>query len=275
MKEMTTREVQEVCLDILKDVHRFCVKNNIRYSLSGGSLLGAIRHNGFIPWDDDVDIQMPLPDYDRFIKSYQSNSGYELFAREKDRSDVRIRIARVCDMKKTFVEQGPYTWNGRDTGVWIDVLPVFGAPSKEEDFWKYHKKLQWYAKRMLWWRLSKAAWCQYKLFANRKQQIKFFLKKIRGAFVGDSILDRYLSFLRKRDYNHSEYICASHHYGIGEWQPKHFMEFFELHSFEDAQFYIMTEYDSVLKKLYGDYMTLPPIDGRRVHDKHPYYWKEK
>ena len=275
MKEMTTREVQLVCLDILKDVHEFCVKNNIRYSLSGGSLLGAIRHNGFIPWDDDVDIQMPLPDYDRFIKTYQSNMGYELFAHEKDGSDVRIRIARVCDTNKTYVDQGPYTWNSKDTGVWIDVLPVFGAPSNMDEFVNYHKKLQWYARRMLWWRLSKADMSQHKFFKSKKLKLRFLLRKFRGLFVSCSILDDYLTFLRKIDYRESDYICASHHYGIGEWQPKLFMEKFELHTFEDSQFYIMTEFDSVLKKLYGNYMILPPIESRHIHDKHPYYWKEK
>ena len=71
MKEMTIQEIQQVTLEILKDVHEFCVDNNIRYSLSGGTLLGAIRHNGFIPWDDDADIQLPRPDYDRFIRTYQ------------------------------------------------------------------------------------------------------------------------------------------------------------------------------------------------------------
>ena len=75
------------------------------------------------------------------------------------------------------------------------------------------------------------------------------------------------------NYEKSSYICASIHYGVGEWQPKHYMEEFELHKFEDSQFYIMKEFDNVLKKLYDDYMTLPPIEKRQIHDKHPYYWK--
>ena len=82
MREMTKNEVQQVSLEILQDFHEFCVKNSIRYSLSGGTLLGAIRHNGFIPWDDDIDVEMPRPDYDKLIRTYVSKNGYEIFSRE-------------------------------------------------------------------------------------------------------------------------------------------------------------------------------------------------
>ena len=71
MREMALKEIQQVSLDILKDVHQFCINNGIHYSLCYGTLLGAIRHNGFIPWDDDIDIMMPRPDYDRFVNTYK------------------------------------------------------------------------------------------------------------------------------------------------------------------------------------------------------------
>ena len=133
MKEMTLKEVQQVCLEILKDVHEFCVKNKIRYSLSGGSLLGAIRHNGFIPWDDDVDIQIPRPDYDRFIHIYKSSKGYRLFSREIDGGEnVRIRLTKICEMTHTYVDNGPYQWIDKEVGVGIDVIPVDGAPNTIE-----------------------------------------------------------------------------------------------------------------------------------------------
>ena len=70
MQELTLKELQQASLDILKDVHSFCEANQIQYSIAYGTLIGALRHKGFIPWDDDVDIVMPRPDFERFCKIY-------------------------------------------------------------------------------------------------------------------------------------------------------------------------------------------------------------
>ena len=75
MKELTIEEHKKLALDILIDVADFCEKNGIRYFLAYGTLIGAIRHKGYIPWDDDIDIMIPRPDYDKFLKLYSDKSG--------------------------------------------------------------------------------------------------------------------------------------------------------------------------------------------------------
>ena len=101
-KQLTLRDVQMVSLEILLDVHEFCMKNGIRYFMSGGTLLGAVRHKGFIPWDDDVDIFMLRPDYDRFVASYHSDR-YVLLTMENDK-DYFLPYAHVADMERTVIE---------------------------------------------------------------------------------------------------------------------------------------------------------------------------
>ncbi len=272
---MTIEEIQQVSLDILKDVHNFCVENNIRYSLSGGTLLGAIRHNGFIPWDDDVDIQLPRPDYDRFIRTYQSKKGYKLFSRETSGESVRLRIARVCEMEKTYVDTGLIPWCSEKTGIWIDILQVDGAPNSKEQAKKHIKRLSFWFHLYGWWRIKIVPlYSIIKQQASCREKIKFCLKKIIACFIPNNVLDKTLEFMKTYNYEESSFFCASPHYGLGEWQPKKNMEHFILHKFEDTEFYVMSGYDNNLRSLYGDYMQLPPENKRITHNYNRYYWKD-
>lgn len=122
MKEMSLREIQLFSLEILKDVHDFCISNDINYSLAYGTLLGAIRHKGFIPWDDDIDIVMPCPDYERFCKIYRSKK-WRLFSPVNN--DCYLNYSRVCDLDKTWVLSLPWCKES-PTGLWIDIFPIDG-----------------------------------------------------------------------------------------------------------------------------------------------------
>ena len=274
MKEMTTREVQLVCLELLKDVHEFCIEHDIHYSLSGGSLIGAIRHNGFIPWDDDADIQMPRPDFDRFIKTYKSKRGFQLYAREKDNgSDVYSRIARVFDVENTYVDQMAEPVVDRQVGVWIDIIPVDGAPNTKDKANKYIKEVKRREQLVSCYATSKATLSDISKFPSTVERVKFVIKKIIGFFIPNKYIDVFVEFSRKYDYNKTSFFYATPHYGIREWQPKNVMENFMLHKFEDTELYIMTRYDLNLKSLYGNYMQLPPKERQIVHEIYKRYWK--
>lgn len=276
MEEMTTKEVQQVSLEILKDVHEFCVKNGINYSLSGGTLLGAIRHNGFIPWDDDIDIQMPRPDYDRFIHTYTSQKGYTVFCRElpeSEKKNMTYAYARVCDMVKTFVDTGTNPWISGDIGVWIDIFPCDGMPSDASEAKVHLDQVRKAVRYSRWLVLKDTPWKQAKRGRNLMEKVKFVIKKPISFFVRKSFFDKMLALRKSYDYTTSAYFFATTINGFGEWQPKVNMSDFELHRFEDTQFYIMSDYGANLKSLYGDYMTIPPENKRIVHSYNKYYWK--
>ena len=106
MKRMTIEEIKATMLPILKCVHEFCETNNIRYSMSGGSLIGTVRHKGYIPWDDDIDIMLPRPDYDRLVKSFNSSqTRYRLISCETDK-DYFQPYAKIVDTKTKLIEHG-------------------------------------------------------------------------------------------------------------------------------------------------------------------------
>lgn len=277
MREMTIRELQQVSLDILKDVHEFCVKNDIHYSLSGGSLLGAIRHNGFIPWDDDIDIQMPRPDFDKFIHSYKSSNGYEVFSREIpgfDKRGMTYSHGRVCEMRNTFVDTGIRPWIKEQTGVWIDVLPCDGMPSNRKEAEQHLSRVERLTYQTARLGVKNGRWSNFTKGANPKEKILYLIKKMAFIFYMVDPYEELYRLRRKYDYCKSDYFFAIPHYGMGEWQPKKNMESFILHKFEDREFYIMSGWDANLRSLYGDYMQLPPEDKRVTHDFNRYYWKD-
>jgi len=274
MKKMTLEEVHQVSLDILKDIHEFCVENDIKYSLSGGSLLGAIRHNGFIPWDDDIDIQMPRPEYEKFIHSYKSGNGYCVFSRELDGcDDLRIAFARVCDLKRTYADMGVAVWKGGQTGVWIDVFPIDGAPSDEK---LAKKKID---KMYRLWRLTllSAGKFSIKFSAAKslKLKIRLAIKKLLSKFVPNNLVLKYIAMCQEYSFEQSSYLAnySVMHYKYREWQPKEAMANYILHKFEDSEFYIMSGYDISLTSLYGDYMKLPPKEKQVSDGVNSFYWR--
>ena len=139
MQELTLRELQQVSLELLLDVHHFCEVYNIRYSIAYGTLIGAIRHKGFIPWDDDIDIMMPRPDYERFCREYFSYK-YKLIYYGNDKTAL-AGFARVVDCNKTHY-QTERPWTNQESGVWIDIFPIDGVEDNANDYAKRYNNLR-------------------------------------------------------------------------------------------------------------------------------------
>lgn len=268
MRELTFEEIRVICLDIMQDVHQFCVDNNIRYSLGCGSLIGAIRHNGFIPWDDDIDILMPRQDYEKFCSIYHSVKGYECMCFQK--GEYWSAYARVCDTQKTYVHS-PSPISTRHLGVWIDILPIDGAEDDEDIFMEHANEALVYYKRLL--------------------KIRSFQKLLNGGLLirmGFHVI----SFIKRLDINKitGNYIDCCKRVPFGKTKyaaiytvpllgaPRHHLydafKDYILVPFEDKVFYVIKGYDHYLTNIYGNYMKLPPVEKRvPVHSMHKYYWK--
>jgi len=270
MEQMEVKDIQNVTLDILKDVHSFCVNNGIHYTLFGGTLIGAIRHNGFIPWDDDVDIAMPRPDYERFIQLYHSDNGYLLVARELQGKDVFLPYARVCELSKTYVDTSKYPWSSFKTGIWIDIFPLDGMP----DDYVLSQQITQKANRLF--QITCKARGMLSVLNRNSAGLAFFLKKTlcRFAFPFFARWDDLIKFCKQYDFNQSP--CYSNlsfgGYGFKEYCSKDVLNDYILHPFEDCLFYVMQGYDKALSIKYGDYMTLPPKEKRIGSHGYDYYW---
>lgn len=285
MRKITIDEMKKLELTMLKDVAAFCDKNGIRYYLCGGTLLGAIRHKGFIPWDDDIDIMMPRPDYLKFVKLYNgANKNYIVKSIENDDQYWRT-FAKVFDLR-TFLKEDTIRLPKKDNGVFIDIFPVDGLPDsalrqkilfKEQEFlnFLYHGSAWNYTKSF------KYADSKDK-FANIKGKIRTLLKYIAITFLHPLPTIWLIKLINRNamrfKYSEAQMVAAivdCHYGGERERMPRKLFEDQQKVSFENIEFWCSRAWKIYLKNMYGNYMELPPVDRRVTHHDFEAYWKER
>ena len=272
MKEMSLLDIQSISLEILKDVHSFCESHNIRYSLAYGTLLGAVRHKGFIPWDDDVDIVIPRPDFERFCKEYQSSQGYTIYVPEDGKN--YLTFARVCDNNRTDVD-AKFPWCVEPTGVWIDVFPLDGMPDDETEFSNHVKRIRALMQkemRVRWTKLMKSSH-----LSGIKEHFFYFIKRIFFCnYSISSTVHEHIQALKSNSFEEKAFygqLCVMD-YPEKEHNPKDDFRTCILMPFCDSYFYVMNGYDNFLKRYYGNYMELPPEEDRvPPQSDFKFYWK--
>ena len=266
MKRVSNKEIKDIALQILVEVADFCDQHGIQYFLVCGTALGAVRHDGFIPWDDDIDIGIPRPDYERFIKEYRSNC-YQLCTHHTD-PKYPYAFAKVCDPKTILIEN---IADPCKLGVYIDVFPIDGLPSDEKKRKKHLKLLEWDMRILGWKRISR----------NRKvgfihKAIQNVAKPILSPVSVTVLVEKQDKDARRYSFENSEW--AGHFTTAAVWgnnvKPRRIFDNAVKHKFEAYEFWIPEMYDEYLTLQYGDYMKLPPKEKQIAKHDFVAYWKE-
>ena len=263
MKEMSREELHSLQLGMMQKVHEFCISKNIRYSLGGGTLLGAIRHKGFIPWDDDIDIMMPRPDYERFIKEFDGFDPNLYIQNYFTDNSFHREWSRVCDNRTVII------YVAAVSGVFIDVFPIDGLPDEKESL-KYIETIN--KLRIKLWRTTKKKreTLQGNFYIGR---IKYYLRKLFFP-SRKTVISEYEKLFNSNLFETSKYAGAIiGRYGIKEHMDAEVFKKYILVPFENYQFYAIADYDAYLKKHYGDYMKFPPKEDQVGHRTFRIYWK--
>lgn len=261
-KKLTLNEIQQVQLNILEQVDHFSKANKIQYFLTGGTLLGAIRHHGFIPWDDDIDIAMPRPHYERFIKLGINGIGNHCQISSFNRSSSHTRLyAKVIDdrylcLEKYYIKRGPVF-------LGIDVFPVDGIPNKNGiASRKYLCEIRI---------LRKAFILSQSILGQGSSITRKILKSgpiLACKFIGgDFFYKKIHSLVKKYSYMDCDYAgILIGYYGKKEILPRHMYENLTVAEFEGNLYPVLSDFDQYLTNLYGNYH-LPPISkaGRSRH----------
>lgn len=253
MRKIEIEEFKKILVEVMDDIHDFCEKHGLIYYLSGGTLLGAIRHNGIIPWDDDIDIHMPRPDYDKFIELYPKE-GKNVLLENRLNADYKYPYAKLYKKGTLIVEKGANV--GVDIGIFVDIFPLDALGNSEKEAKRLMRKIYPYVNLNL--SLLVAQWRDNVSFV--KNFAIWNLHNIALMMGGHKkLLKKTDKIIRTYDYDTSAYVGEF----IDEVQykritDKKLLDVRYLHDFEGRQYYIPAGYDKILTDFYGDYMTPPP-----------------
>jgi len=267
LRNLTKQELVQCELSILIDIDEFCKQNGLTYFLSGGTLLGAVRHQGFIPWDDDIDLMMPRVDYDRFLAEYSSPNFlvYSL----KTHPSCRFPFAKVYD-SRTVVAEGAL--RGKvEFGVFVDIFPLDVAPNSSRGIKKQVNRSLFY-QQLLKIKLSSPGehW-------NFRMNVMIRIAKLFLICLSESSLSKRIDTIAR-----SSSHCQTTHMGCMVWgyREKEILETNAFASavpmkFENLVFLAPRGYHEYLSSLYGDYMKLPPKEKQVSKHDFEAYWIEE
>ncbi|MBQ9229378.1 MAG: LicD family protein [Eubacterium sp.] len=259
-KRLSLQEIQQVTLGILLEFDKLCRQYHLRYSLAYGTLIGAVRHKGFIPWDDDIDVVMPRGDYEKLLKIRYQSERYEI-KNYNISDDYYYAFAKMVDKDTTVIDEGRCE---KHIELFVDIFPmdffVADSPNELIPYGKAGVRRQFFART-----IGIAPFCYRRLRYCVRSVIKLALFPFRNKIFDN------LNSLGSPE-KESNYCSLVIH-------NDNFPEFFDANiwnnlidvEFESHYFPVFSEYDSFLTTIYGDYMTPPPKEQQvSVHGLEAY-----
>ena len=275
LRKMEPDEYKSIIKDMLQFVHKVCVENGIHYFVAYGSLLGAVRHNGIIPWDDDIDVWMLGEDYDRFVEAVaKSTSDYYILNGDNSPNYYHL-VTRICAKSGILKLKGIADID--NLGPFIDVFLLYKAPEDSDERMKHYAAVR---DANLDVRYSLPA-RYYRTFVSSAKAAAFArcMERLhKRCFVGTKKLKE----IRKNIVTRYEKTDSNLYYSVFDFKKisdkriftRKQIEEVELHPFEEFEVLIPKDYDTILTRIYGDYMQLPPPEKRVSKHHFTPYWRE-
>lgn len=266
-----TKEIQCAALDVLEEFQRVCKKYNLKYFAIGGTCIGAIRHKGFIPWDDDIDVAMPYPDYVKFMKCSKTelNSKYSVIGPHtcKHYSAPYIKLQ---NHETTFIEKNVEKYSDRYAGIYIDIFPIFGLPKESKKVWFVEHMCSVYNKINLRMRFEREDG------ESLMWKITWILcTPMRKLLHYDFFRKKQAEMLKKYKYNESDKVIFCWREIPKENSNSCYKNIFFTEDFSDMvekpfeniTIMVPNGYDRYLTMDFGNYMKLPPLEEQVA--RHP------
>lgn len=274
MRKLEIQEVQKINTEILVYIDKICRENSLKYSIFYGSLIGLERHQGFIPWDDDIDVVMPRSDYTKLLEILQYETEYTLLS-DKNLEKYRYTFAKLVDKSTIGKSKQYFSGEDKNFGVFVDIFPIDGIPDDAKDQKNFQKVCEnfrlnmmdtlglSYARSYSWWKsFIKLI---LKFFHHRKLMKQGGYEHWRRLYELETVkynleTSKYCGFL--------EWI----HINWGVFPVEWFQEYEDVF-FEGHKVMAIKQRKLFLSLRYGDYMEMPPENERITHHQYDFYKK--
>lgn len=255
---ISREECRLIQLDILSAISKICKENNLNYTIAYGSLIGAKRHGGFIPWDDDIDIVLLRKDYDELIRILKHQNEHDWLSILDITSEGYYYPFAKAVNNQTIAKMED---NITPHGIWVDIFPYDMLPENSDELRKFQKKCRNYRAIILSMTTD---------FTGLKVDKKYILKRILSIYahlVGkEKIVKKYQNYVKAHLQEKSKYVgCVFSTYSDKECFPIEWFSQYETILFEGRPYMAIKNSDEYLRSIYGEYMTIPPEEKRRDH----------